>query len=156
PLRARFVADVTVDGRPFRKEYQLVAGEPFLRMVSTGSAAAGTSVMVHFPLAEPIDPLIHRTPYHWGPKEPERAGELTFEATHDFLVPELRGRALGAIFHAGVPAWAIRRDGTVVGALWRNAMRERCDFYGAEGTDAHEVAVGYALRVPTGIRSARS
>src|SRR6185295_4833016 len=156
PLRARFVADVTVDGRPFRKEYQLVAGEPYLRMTSTGSAAAGTSVMVQFPLAGPIDRLIHGTPYHWDRKRPERAGTLTFEATHEFLVPEFRGRRRGAIFHAGVPAWAVRRDGLIVGALWRNAPRERCDFYGAEGSDAHEVAVAYALRVPTGIRGVRS
>src|SRR5262249_27001492 len=42
PLRARFVAETTIDGRPFRKEYQLVAAEPFLRMLSTGSAAPGT------------------------------------------------------------------------------------------------------------------
>ena len=133
PLRARFVADTTVDGRPFRKEYQLVVGEPYLRMISTGSAAVGTSVMVHFPLAGPIDRLIHGTPYHWDRKWPERAGELTFEATHDFLVPEFRGRARMAVFHAGVPAWAVRRDGLVVGALWRNAPQERCDFYGAQG-----------------------
>jgi alpha-mannosidase len=156
PLRARFVADMTVDGRPFRKEYQLVAGEPYLRMISTGSAAAGTSVMVQFPLSGPIDRLIHGTPYHWDRKRPERAGELTFEATHDFLVPEFRGHAHGAIFHAGAPAWAVRRDGLVVGALWRNAPQERCDFYGADGSDGHEVAVAYALRVPTGIRSVRS
>jgi len=81
----------------------------------------------------------------------------TFEATHDFLVPELRGRARMAVFHAGGgPAWAVRRDGLVVGALWRNAPQERCDFYGAQGSDAHEVAVSYALRVPTGIRGART
>jgi len=112
--------------------------------------------MVQFPLGGPIDRWVHGTPYHWDRKLPERAGELTFEATHDFLVPEFRGRARGAIFHAGVPAWAVRRDGLVVGALWRNAQQERCDFYGAQGSDAHEVAVAYALRVPTGIRSVRS
>jgi alpha-mannosidase len=156
PLRARFVAVITIDGRPFRKEYQLVAGEPYVRMVSSGSAAAGTSVMVHFPLAGPVDRLIHGTPYHWDRKRPERAGELTFEATHEFLVPELRGRPRMAIFHAGVPAWAVRRDGLVVGALWRNAPQERCDFYGAQGSDAHEVAVSYALRVPSGIRGVRT
>jgi alpha-mannosidase len=156
PLRARFVAETTVDGRPFRKEYQLVAGEPFLRMISTGSAAPGTSVMVHFPVAGAIDRLLHGTPYHWDRKQPERAGHLTFEATHEFLVPQLHGKARLAIFHAGVPAWAVRRDGVVVGALWRNAQQERCDFYGAAGTDAHTVTVSYAVRIPTGIRSPRS
>ena len=125
-------------------------------MISIGSAATGTSVMVHFPLSGPVDRLIHGTPYHWDRKRPERAGALTFEATHDFLVPAFRGRARAAIFHAGVPAWAVRRDGLVVGALWRNAPQERCDFYGAQGSDAHEVAIAYALRVPTGLRSVRS
>src|SRR5262249_18780072 len=102
PLRARFVAETSIDGRPFRKEYQLVAGEPFLRMISTGSAAPGTSVMVQFPTAGPIDQLVHGTPYHWDRKQPERAGHLTFEATHDFLVPQFHGKARLAIFHAGV------------------------------------------------------
>ncbi len=156
PLRARFVAETTVDGRPFQKEYQLVAGEPFLRMISTGSAAPGTSMMVQFPVTGPIDRLLHGTAYHWDRKRPERAGHLTFEATHDFLVPQFHGRARLAIFHAGVPAWAVRREGVVVGALWRNAQQERCDFYGAAGTDAHTVAVSYAVRIPTGIRNPRS
>lgn len=156
PLRARFVAGTTIDGRPFRKEYQLVAGEPFLRMISTGSAAPGTSVMVHFPVTGPIDRLLHGTPYHWDRKQPERAGHLTFEATHDFLVPQFHGKARLAIFHAGVPAWAVRPEGVVIGALWRNAQQERCDFYGAAGTDAHTVTVSYAVRIPTGIRSPRS
>jgi len=156
PLRARFVAETTVDGRPFRKEYQLVAGEPFLRMISTGSAAPGTSVMVQFPTAGPIDGLLHGTPCHWDQKQPERAGHLTFEATHDFLVPQFRGKARLAIFHAGVPAWAARPEGLIVGALWRNAQQERCDLYGASGTDEHTVSVSYAVRIPTGIRSPRS
>jgi alpha-mannosidase len=156
PLRARVAADVELGGRRFRKEYQLVAGEPFLRMLSTGSAAAGTSVLVHFPLVRSVDALVHGTPYHWDRKEPERARPLTFEATHDFLVPELHRRPLAAMFHVGVPAWAVRRDGLLVGALWRNATQERCDFLGASGTDAHEVTLSYAIRLPTGIRDPRS
>jgi len=156
PLRTRVVADVELGGRRFRKEYQLVAGEPFLRMLATGSAAQGTSVLVQFPLVKSVDALVHGTPYHWDQKEPERARPLTFEATHDFLVPELHRRPLAAIFHAAVPAWAVRRDGLLVGALWRNATQERCDFYGANGTDTHEVTVSYAIRVPTGIRDPRS
>ena len=61
-----------------------------------------------------------------------------------------------AIFHAGVPAWAVRRDGLLVGALWRNANQEQCDFEGADGTDTHEVAVSYAVRVPTGVTAPRT
>ncbi len=156
PLRVRIAADVDLGGRRFRKEYQLVADEPFLRMLSTGSAAEGTSVLVQFPLAGRVDALIHGTPYHWDRKEPERATTLTFEATHDFLVPQLHRRPRAAIFHAAVPAWAVRRDGLLVGALWRNATQERCEFYGAGGTDTHEVTVSYAIRVPTGIHDPRS
>jgi hypothetical protein len=59
--------------------------------------------------------------------------------------------ARAAIFHAAVPAWAGRRDGLLLGALWRNANREQCDFLGAEGTDTHAVAVSYAIRVPHGV-----
>ena len=112
--------------------------------------------MVHFPLAGRIDRLLHGTPYHWDRKRPERAGALTFEATHQFVIPELHGKARAAIFHAGVPAWAVQRDGIVIGALWRNANVEQCDFLGAEGSDPHEVALSYALRVPTGIREPES
>ena len=125
-------------------------------MISTGSAAAGTSVMVQFPLAGPIDELVHGTAYHWDRKEPERAGPLTFEATHDFLVPRFHGAARAAIFHAAVPAWAVGRDGSVVGALWRNANREQCDFLGAEGSDGHEVALSYAIRIPSGVTGPRT
>jgi alpha-mannosidase len=112
--------------------------------------------MVHFPLAGRIDRLVHGTPYHWDRKRPERAGAPTFEATHQFVIPQFHGRARAAIFHAGVPAWAVQRDGIVIGALWRNANVEQCDFLGAEGSDPHEVALSYALRVPTGIRGPES
>jgi alpha-mannosidase len=156
PVRVRVVAQTTAGGCRFQKEYDLVAGETFLRMTSTGSAAPGTSVMVHFPLAGPIDELVHGTAYHWDRKKPERAGPLTFEATHDFLVPRFHGAARAAIFHAAVPAWAARRDGFLVGALWRNANREQCDFEGAEGSDGHEVALSYAIRVPSGATDART
>src|SRR4029077_2252996 len=156
PCGARWRPDTPADGSRYQKESRRGAGEPFLRMISTGSAAPGTSVMVQFPTVGPIDRLLHGTPYHWDRKQPERAGHLTFEATHDFLVPQFHGKARLAIFHAGVPAWAVRPEGVVVGALWRNAQQERCDFYGAMGTDEHTVSVSYAVRIPTGIRSPRS
>jgi alpha-mannosidase len=125
-------------------------------MISTGSAASGTSVMVRFPLAGPVDNLVHGTAYHWDQKLPERAGPITFEATHDFLIPQFGGKPLAAIFHAGVAAWAATRDGVIIGALWRNANQEQCEYYGAEGTDTHEVALSYAIRVPTGVADPRT
>jgi len=156
PLRARVRAEVRLGAQVFVKEYQLVAGEPFLRMVTTGGAPPGTSVLVEVPLAGPIDTLEHGTPYHWDRKAAERAGPVTFEATHDFLILRRHGRAVAALFHDGVPAWAAQRDGVLLGALWRNAPQERCDYYGAQGTDAASHTVAYALRVPTGVASPRT
>ena len=151
PLRVRVLAQVTLAGQMFQKEYQLVAGEPFLRMRSTGAAPSATSVLVHFPLSGPVDTLTYGTPYHWDRKAPARAGDLTFEAVHDFLIPSFNGTPRGAIFHAGVPAWAVQPDGMVIGALWRNAPQEHCDLYGAQGTDAAPHTVDYAWRVAGGI-----
>ena len=106
---------------------------------------------MHFPLAGPVDAITYGTPYHWDRKAPARAGNLTFEAVHDFLIPSFNGTPRGAIFHAGVPAWAVQPDGTVIGALWRNARQERCDLYGAQGTDPEAHTVDYAWRVAGGI-----
>lgn len=152
PLRARFVAEVVADGTAFRKEYQLVAGEPFLRMLSSGSAPDGTSVMVQFPLAGDVDELVYGTAYHWHRKRIDpTADQLAFEATHDFVMPRSNGSARAAIFHAGVPAWAARADGVLVGTLWRNAPHEKCDAYGPAGSDPGEHTASYALRVLSGV-----
>ena len=151
PLRARVLGQVMIDGQTFEKEYRLVAGEPFVRMRSTGAAPTGTSVLVHFPLAGAIDDLAYGTAYHWHHQAPARARPLTFEATHDFLVPSFQGHPLAAFFHAGVPAWAAQPDGGVNAALWRNAHQEVCDMYGASGNDTDPHTVDYALRVASGI-----
>jgi alpha-mannosidase len=151
PLRAWVAGQVVIDGQTFEKEYQLVAGEPFLRMRSTGAAPIATSVLVRFPLAGAIDDLAFGTAYHWHHEVPARARTLTFEATHEFLVPSFQGHPLAAFFHAGVPAWAAQPDGGVMAALWRNAHQEVCDAYGASGTDADPHPVDYALRVASGI-----
>jgi alpha-mannosidase len=152
PLRARLRTQVVIAGQTYEKSYALVADEAFLRMSATGAAPAQTSVMVQFPLVGGVDEIVHGTPYHWDRKAPERAGDgLSFEATHDFVIPRFGGRPLAAIFHGGVPAWAVQSDGVVIGALWRNARQEQCDIYGASGTDADAHTLDYALRVPSGI-----
>jgi alpha-mannosidase len=126
-------------------------------MHGSGAAPPTSSVMVHFPLVGPFDALVHGTPYHWDRKTLERAPwGVSFEATHDFVVPELAGAPRAAIYHAGVPAWAVQRDGLIIGALWRNARAEQCDFYGGIGTDPDAHGVDYALRVPTGIAAPES
>jgi alpha-mannosidase len=157
PLRVRVRAPLLLASEPFEIVYTLVAGEPFLRMHATGAAPPTSSVMVHFPLVGPLDALVHGTPYHWDRKTLERAPwGVSFEATHDFVIPEFAGTPRAAIYHAGVPAWAAQGDGLIVGALWRNTRVEQCDFYGGIGTDADAHAVDYALRVPTGIAAPES
>lgn len=152
PLRARLRTQVVIGDQTYEKTYTLVADEPFLRMTATGAAPAQTSVMVQFPLAGRVDEILHGTPYHWDRKTPQRAAYgLTFEATHDFIIPRFGGTPRAAIFHAGIPAWAVQPDGLVVGALWRNARKEQCDSYGALGTDPDAHTLDYALRVPTGV-----
>ena len=153
PLRARVRAPLQLAGQPFETVYTLVAGEPFLRMRATGAAPLNTSVMVSFPLAGPIDALVHGTPSHWDRKTLARAPwGVSFEATHDFLVPELAGVPRGAVYHTGSPAWAAEPDGLLLGVLWRSTRREQCEFYGGLAIDPDPPhAVDYALRVPTGI-----
>ena len=152
PLRVRVRAPLLLAGEPFETVYTLVAGEPFLRMHATGAAPSKSTVMVQFPLVGPLDALVHGTPYHWDRKALERAPwGVSFEATHDFLVPELAGVPRAAIYHAGIPAWAAQSDGLLVGALWRNTRVEQCDFFGGIGTDPDVHGVDYALRIPTGL-----
>jgi alpha-mannosidase len=154
PLRVRVRAPLLLAGQPFETIYTLEAGEPFLRMHATGAAPSMTSVMVHIPLAEPLDGLLYGTAYHWDRKGLERAPwGVSFEATHDFVVPELADAPRAAIYHSASPAWAARDDGLVIGVLWRNAHVERCDFYGGVGSDPDSHEVDYALRVPTGIEA---
>lgn len=152
PLRVRVRIQQMLAGQTYETEYALVAGEPFLRVRVTGAAPAGTSVTVEIPLAGSVDALVHGTPTHWDRKPLARArwGE-SVEATHDFVIATAAGTPRLAVLHAGVPAWAASPDGTVRGVLWRNARIERCDFYGALGTDAGAHTLDYALRVPTGI-----
>jgi alpha-mannosidase len=157
PLRVRVRAPLLLAGEPFETVYTLIAGEPFLRMHATGAAPPKSTVMVEFPFAGPLDALMHGTPYHWDRKTLARAPwGVSFEATHDFLVPELAGAARVAIYHTGIPAWAAHDDGLLIGALWRNARVEQCDFLGAMGTDPDVHGVDYALRVPSGLAAPES
>jgi alpha-mannosidase len=152
PLRVRVRVQQLFGGQAYEMEYALVRGEPFLRVLARGAAPAGTSVMLEVPLADPVDALVHGTPTHWDRKTLSRARwGVSVEATHDFVVPYGGAAPRLGILHAGVPAWAATPAGVLRGVLWRNARVERCDFYGALGTDAGVHALAYALRVPAGI-----
>jgi alpha-mannosidase len=166
PLRVRLRTEVTATppngGTPinFTREYALVAGEPFLRMSTTGAAfpadydPPGYSVMTRFPLASPVARISHGTGCHWTDVQPRGVddgywGPPVFRATHDFLVPEdASGDALAAVYHGGMPAWAFDENGALIGCLLRNTPQSS---YGAGGSDTAQHTQLYALRVPAGL-----
>ena len=98
--------------------YTLVGEEPFLRMSFTGGpplTASGQpnssdpgdgnqyAVMIRFPLADPktgrqvkVDDVTYGTPYHWVTQLPVAYWPTpTFQAMHDFLLPQAGTRVLG-------------------------------------------------------------
>jgi len=170
PLRARVQAQVSFsDGTSqanYNIEYTLVAGEPFLRMAVTGSvplpsdvSQGGTpySVMARFPFTAAVDGVVRGTPYHWHDQLPVPywAGP-TFQATHHFVVPTSTGTALGALYHADVPAWAIDDGGAMIGCLLRNTPAtfpwpQALVGRGADGVDFGVHTRCFALRISQGI-----
>jgi alpha-mannosidase len=159
PLRVRVRTTIMVtlsNGQsfPYVREYSLVAGEPFLRMTTIGSAPSGYSVMTAFPLAAPVASIDHGTPYHWTSVQPASGpgfwGPPLFVPTHDFLIPaSTSGAVLGAVYHSSVPAWAYDPNGTLIGCLFRNTPGD--GGLGATGSDSAVHSQSYALRVPTGL-----
>lgn len=164
PLRVRLRTDVIIEftfqgeavAVRFTREYALHAGEPFLRMTTTGAAPAGTSVMTAFPLARPVTGLTHGTGYHWTVVQPMSGfwGPPTFQATHDFVMPYAdNGDVLAAAYHAGMPAWAFDASGALIACLLRNTPYGD---HGAAGSDPAPHTQHYALRVPTGLAAPQS
>jgi alpha-mannosidase len=179
PLRARIQATVDFSDQKgstasYLVEYQLNAGEPFLRMAITGAvplladpSLGGTpcSVMVRFPLAKSgaaatVDGVLRGTPYHWHDQLPVPYWTApTFQATHHFVVPSAAGTPLAAFYHSDVPAWAIDGSGSLIACILRNtpasgewppALHGR----GANGVDFGRHRRSYALRVPQGLPAA--
>jgi alpha-mannosidase len=136
----------------FVRDYILCAGEPFLRMTTTGAAPAYTSVMAAFPLANAVTAITHGTLYHWTDVQPLSGfwGPPLFRPTQDFLLPQdAKGTTMAAVYHAGMPAWAFDADGALIGCLLRNAPAD--DGHGGSGSDPAPHTQHYALRVPTGL-----
>lgn len=150
----------------FQMTYSLVAGEPCLRISTTGAApewyssggsVIGYSVMVVFPFTG-LGALTHGTAYHfetgearhfWTNRYTESTYPLTFEATHEFVQPlNSGGVPLAAIYHASTPAWGIDYQGNLVGCILRNTPSDSCN--GASGTDTATHTASYAVRVPGG------
>ena len=136
----------------FVRDYILCAGEPFLRMTTTGAAPAYTSVMTAFPLTSAVTAITHGTPYHWTDVQPLSGfwGPPLFRPTQDFLLPQdAKGTTMAAVYHAGMPAWAFDAHGALIGCLLRNAPAD--DGHGASGSDPAPHTQHYALRVPSGL-----
>src|SRR5262249_9456777 len=75
----------------------------------------------------------------------------TFRPTHDYLtlLEQGDGNPIGAVYHLGMPAWAL--DGSqLLGILFRNAPKTA---RGAAGTDTAVHTQNYAYRIP-GVGSA--
>ena len=168
PLRARVrtVVAVTVNvaagsghvaGQTvlYTREYALCAGEPFVRMATTGAAPQaatnpGFSVMAAFPLKGGVDALVQGTANHWTASVPQAVwSPPVFQPTHRFVLPQNGGETTAAVYHANVPAWAYDADNvTLLGCLFRNTPGGP---HGASGTDAGVHTLRYALRVPSGL-----
>lgn len=166
PLRGhlRASSDFACDGSAatYSIDYEVVTGEPFVRITVTGSApfdpneASGYSVAVRIPFNDqsgrstPVRGVIRGTPYHWHDKLPVNYWiPPTFQATHRFVVPTDGSAPLGAIYHSDVPAWAIDETGAMIGCILRNAPGN--GYRGATGSDHGVHSRSYLLRGPAEI-----
>ncbi len=177
PLRARVEAQVAFDDgasgaarstATYTLEYTLMVGEPMVRMAVTGAAPLpadsrreGTpySVVVRFPFAGEagtaarVDGVLRATPYHWHDQLPVPYWRgPTFQATHHFVVPSVKGVNQAALYHADIPAWAIDDDGAMIGCILRNTPGGSSSMSsGADGVNFGSHTHAYALRVPHGL-----
>jgi alpha-mannosidase len=175
PLRLRVLVSgtVTVNGAaiPFTQEYRLAAGSSSLWMSTTGSAPSGYSVMLSFPLTETIAALQHGTTAHWTKGVPRSFFQsntgtggcevpttpLTFEATHDYVLPtEASGAIVAGFYHAATPAWAIddANGQNLLACILRNAPASVCQ--AVSGTDSGEHTAVYAIAVPSALTAPSS
>ena len=151
-LRTAVLIDVKGTATRFVRDYILCAGEPFLRMTTTGAAPSYTSVMAEFPLASAVTAITHGTLYHWTDVQPLSGfwEPPVFQPTQDFLLPRnAKGTTMAAVYHAAMPAWAFDAKGALIGCLLRNTPGNKG--HGATGSDPAPHTQHYALRVPTGL-----
>jgi alpha-mannosidase len=169
-LRVRCEATATVDNNngpstnTYVREYSLVAGEPFLRITTSGVAPAETSMFTMMPLSAGIDGVQYGTMAHWDDllPQPPCASEWPppyFFASHDFVVTMNNGTPTAAVYHECMPCWSRFNLGglgdALMGCLSRNP-RAGNDAYGAGGADFDRFTQVYALRVGSGLQPADS
>ena len=167
PLRVRLLTRIqcTVNQIPYTYtlEYILVAGEPFLRMRTTGACPFGYSLMTQFTMAQNIGTMARGTTYHWDDTPLVRYWTgPSMQAAHDFAILEnATGAPLGAIYHVDMPAWGqVDTGATIAGGLMRNPGLNYFSGVGGQdgpiaappmGIDPDVHTLEYAFRVPTGI-----
>ena len=162
PLRVRLLTRISCTVNKidyaYTLEYILEAGEPFLRMRTTGACSFGYSWMTQFTMPQTMATLAHGTTYHWDDAPLVRYWKgPSMQATHDFVIPEDQsGAPMGAIFHGSMPAWGqVDETAVMVGGLARNPGDNYFGWLNVQpppmGIDPDIHTVEYAFRVPTGI-----
>ncbi|KAK7013020.1 glycosyl hydrolases family 38 N-terminal domain-containing protein [Favolaschia claudopus] len=156
PIRWRLTAPLKDSfGNLYSTQYELVRGETFVRITTTGAAPhqGSFSVLTSFPMMTPTGKtataLEYGTAYSWEDRNPQKSWDgLTFRATHNFaqLVTAQGGKAVTAVYHNGMPAWTIDvgEGGMLKGALLRNTPgTDRAQ----SGTDTDRHTQRYTLDV---------
>ncbi len=159
-LRVRCEATATVQSAPYTyvREYSLVAGEPFLRIATSGVVPGSASMFTMVPFAG-TDGVQFGTMAHWDDLLPKPPVSSTwpppyFFVSHDFVVATTNKNPTAAVYHECVPCWSFS-NGTLMGCLSRNPDPSNTN-YGAAGTDFDRFTQIYALRVGTGLQPAAS
>lgn len=159
-LRVRCEATTSFNGTPYTyvREYSLVAGEPFLRVATSGVAPANTSVFANVPFAN-TGGVQYGTMAHWDdllPTPPDTSSWTPpyFFVSHDFVIATANGNPAAAVYHECMPCWSLF-NGALFGCLTRNPAAGQTE-YGAAGTDFDRFTQVYALRVGTGLQPASS
>jgi alpha-mannosidase len=159
-LRVRCEATATVNGAPYTyvREYSLIAGEPFLRVSTSGVAPENTSVFANVPFAN-TNGVQYGTMAHWDNLLPTPPDSSTwtppyFFVAHDFVIATANGNPAAAVYHECMPCWSLFNGG-LLACLARNPSAYQTA-YGAAGTDFDRFTQVYALRVGSGLQPAAS
>ena len=159
-LRVRCEATATVNGSPYvyTREYSLVAGEPFVRIATSGVAPENTSMFASVPFAGAVG-VQYGTMAHFDdllPKPPDSTSwpPPYFFVSHDYVVATTgSGSLAAAVYHECMPCWSLF-NGALMGCLSRNPYTDYNAYYGADGSDFDRFTQVYALRVGTGLQPA--
>ncbi len=159
-LRVRCEATAIINSASFTyvREYALVAGEPFLRILTSGVVPGRTSMFTSMPFVD-TDGVQYGTMAHWDdllPKPPNATSwpPPNFFVSHDFVVATTKENPTAAVYHECMPCWSLF-NGALLGCLSRNPPGYNTA-YGAGGTDFDRFTHVYALRVGTGLKPAAS